>query len=95
MSNVFLSSLNFVVISTHSNQTFYITKENAKQLEATVVCLERTIESQHVEVRESISYWETRCNHEEGENNGDSVSDSGGLPSWINKEAKTMREAGF
>ena len=33
--------------------------------------------------------------HEEGENNGDSVSDSGGLPSWINKEAKTMCEAGF
>ena len=55
MSNVFLSSLNFVVISTHSNQTFYITKENAQQLEATVVYLEIIIESQHVEGRESIA----------------------------------------
>ena len=51
-----------MAISAHSNQTFYITKENAQQLEATVVDLERTIESQHVEARESISYWETRCN---------------------------------
>ena len=33
--------------------------------------------------------------HEEAENNDDSVGDSGGLPSWINKEAKTMCEAGF
>ena len=51
-----------MAISTHPNQTFYITKENAQQLEATVVDLERTIESQHVEARESISNWETRCN---------------------------------
>ena len=51
-----------MAISAHPNQTFYITKENAQQLEATVVDLERTIESQHVEARESISYWETRCN---------------------------------
>ena len=38
-----------------------------------------------------------RCyfHHEEGENNDDSVGDSGGLPSWIYKEAKTMCEAGF
>ena len=52
----FFNSLNFVAISTHSNQTFYITKENAQQLEAIVVYLERIIESQHVEARESISY---------------------------------------
>ena len=33
-----------------------------------------------------------RCyfHHEEGENNDDSVDDSGGLPSWIYKEAKTI-----
>ena len=38
-----------------------------------------------------------RCyfNHEEGYNNDDSVGDSGGLPSWIYKEAKTMSEAKF
>ena len=37
-----------------------------------------------------------RCyfRHEKGENNDDSVGDSGGLPSWIYKEAKTMCEAG-
>ena len=33
--------------------------------------------------------------HEEGENNDDSVGDSGGLPSWIYKVTKTMCEAGF
>ena len=38
-----------------------------------------------------------RCyfHHGEGENNDDSVGDSGGLPSWIYKEAKTICEAGF
>ena len=45
-----------MAISAHSNQTFYITRENAQQLETTVVDLEITIESQHVETRESISY---------------------------------------
>ena len=33
--------------------------------------------------------------HEEGVNNDGSVGDSGGLPSWIYKEAKNMCEAGF
>ena len=45
-----------MAISTHFNQTFYITRENAQQLETTVVDVEITIESQHVETRESISY---------------------------------------
>ena len=38
-----------------------------------------------------------RCyfHHEEGENNDDSVGDSGGLPSWIYKETKTVCEAEF
>ena len=38
-----------------------------------------------------------RCyfHHDKGENNDDSVGDSGGLPSWIYKEAKTMCEAVF
>ena len=38
-----------------------------------------------------------RCyfHHEEGENNDDSVGDSGGLPSLIYKDAKTICVAGF
>merc|ERR1712238_241218 len=59
-----VSSLNDELIKTReqSEKVVLQGQENAQQLEATVVDLERTIESQHVEARESISYWETCCN---------------------------------
>merc|ERR1712238_285194 len=59
-----VSSLNDELIETReqSEKVVLQWQENAQQLEATVVDLERTIESQHVEARESISYWETCCN---------------------------------
>merc|ERR1712238_336775 len=58
-----VSSLNDELIETReqSEKVVLQWQENAQQLEATVVDLERTIESQHVEARESISYWETCC----------------------------------
>ena len=36
-------------------------KENAQQLEATIVDLGKTIESQLIEADDTISQWETRC----------------------------------